>query len=301
MSTDPEPTAVTQRREEQAGGGAHFARPAGGGAHFARPAAAPALAVDEPCRGRHFFRATPGSARHALDALVAELDLISPQPSSGDHFRKAPAGVESDRPGPAAGGRVGELAPAEPAAGEHPMYLSGRARPRRRTGRRVASVAVIAGGAAVAAGFGAPQAFAYFTSHGSGTSEPVPTGQVTAASVTGVSGVADLVPGGTGAVHFTIHNPDASDITFDAVTSASVTWSSDRGCPSSVLTVVPTTFPYSLGGGVDVPARQSTGPESIPNFVRLSADAPDDCQGASFRITLTMTGDLDREGGDLDR
>jgi len=137
-------------------------------------------------------------------------------------------------------------------------------------------------------GAGCGAAYAYFTSQGSGATaasagSPAPVG-VSAASTAG-----DLVPGGTGAVTFSLSNPNAVAVTISAVSAASVASDNPAACPSSAVSVVPSSFPYTFSS-IPVPAGASGVSGSIPAFVRMSSSAPGACQGVTFSVSLTLTG-----------
>jgi hypothetical protein len=154
------------------------------------------------------------------------------------------------------------------------------------TGKRLA---VIAAGLSVVLGAGV--AFAAWTANGtgSGTAKALSAQTVT---VNASTGTADLYPGSTGAVYFTLTNTNPYSITFDKVTGASVTSSSDEvNCPKSNLSINPT-LPVT-GLSLAVGANTTSAQESVSNLVALSHSAPDGCQGKSFTISLTLTGSQD--------
>ena len=141
--------------------------------------------------------------------------------------------------------------------------------------------------AALALGLGAGAAYAYFVAGGSGTGSGAidsPAG----ITVTAATGAADLIPGGTGAVYFTLGNPNSFSSSFSSVTSASVVSSSSGSCPIGNLSVAQT-LPYSISPLV-VGANSTSGAESISDFVQLASTAPNACQGATFTVSLTLTG-----------
>lgn len=136
-------------------------------------------------------------------------------------------------------------------------------------------VAVVGSGAVAYAAWGG-------TATGPGRARATTTVQAT---ITAVDGAPDLYPGFTdGDVFFTITNPNAFEITYTAMTAATVTSSDETNCPAANVTVDPATG-LSL---VSPPGVSET--LSIADVVSMSVAAPDGCQGASFDIALTLTG-----------
>ncbi len=129
-------------------------------------------------------------------------------------------------------------------------------------------------------------AYAYFsttaTASGAGA-VAAPVGlSVQAATSTGT-----LYPGTTGTVAFTVTNPNPFAVEVTAVTAASVSSSSTATCPATDVTVAeatPLTFPPFT-----IPARTTSGTESLGDLVRLAADAPSACQGAMFTIHIELS------------
>jgi hypothetical protein len=150
-------------------------------------------------------------------------------------------------------------------------------------------LAVIASGLSVVLIAGV--AFAAWTASGtgSGTAKALSAQTVTVQASTGT---ADLYPGSTGAVYFTLNNTNPYSITFDKVTAASVTSSSDEvACPNANLSINPS-LPVT-GLTLAVGANTTSAPEHVADLVKLAHTAPDGCQGKSFTISLTLTGSQD--------
>lgn len=129
-------------------------------------------------------------------------------------------------------------------------------------------------------------AYAYFsataTTNGAGA-VAAPVGL----AVQAATGSSPLYPGTTGTVTFTVTNPNPFAVEVTALTAASVSGSSTATCPATDLTVAeatPLTF-HPLA----VPARATSGTESLGGLVRLAADAPSACQGATFTIHLELS------------
>jgi hypothetical protein len=132
-------------------------------------------------------------------------------------------------------------------------------------------------------------AWAYFTSTGTGTGS-ASTGSVVTVTLTATSGTADLLPGGKGAVHFTLNNTNPIAATFNEVSNvASIVSKDPTDCPSADATVAQT-LPYPFSPAVTVGANATSATESIANLVQLDPGAPNSCQGVTFTVTLTLSG-----------
>jgi hypothetical protein len=139
-------------------------------------------------------------------------------------------------------------------------------------------------------GLGGGSAWAYFTSTGSGTGHAT-TGTPVTVSVNAASGSADLLPGNKGAVYFTLHNTNPIGASFTKVASVSSIVSNDTAhCPSADATVGQT-LPYAFSPAVTVGANATSGTQSIANLVQLVNNAPSTCQGVTFTVTLTLSGE----------
>ena len=106
------------------------------------------------------------------------------------------------------------------------------------------------------------------------------------ATVTAVTGAADLYPGYTaGDVHFTINNTNPYPVTFTSMTSGAVTSSNEAGCASSLITVA-----NASGLSFTVPANSTSNTLTINDVVSMNSTAGDGCQGATFDVALTLAG-----------
>jgi len=97
----------------------------------------------------------------------------------------------------------------------------------------------------------------------------------------------DLYPGFVeGDVYFTITNANPYEITFTDMTAGNITVDADHAddCPATSITV------ESPVTGLSLVAPATSGQLSIDDVVTMILAAPDDCQGASFDIELTLTG-----------
>ena len=166
---------------------------------------------------------------------------------------------------------------------QHRLVMDSTAR---RLGRR--SPAILGAVVLLGLGVGGGAAYAYFTTSGLGPGS-ASVGSPVTITVTGVSGSPDLLPGGTGAVSFTLTNTNAFGATFTTVTPGATVVSQNTGaCASSNITIAPT-LPYSFSPVV-VSAGTTSVTQSIPNLVKLAPSAPTGCQGVKFTVTLTLSG-----------
>ena len=214
-------------------------------------------------------------ARHALKSETFSL--------GGDG---AGTSAETDPPTRFAAGAGAKDGSAAPADGTGPTTENDAPRTRR---RRQALIPIAAAVGAIAVGLGGGGAFAYFSAAGSGAGE-ARGGEPITASVVATTGPADLLPGGTGAVYFTLQNNSPSGGTFDVVeTGATVHSSNVALCGDSNVSIAQS-LPYLFAPPVTVSADGTSGPQSIPGLVALSPSAPSTCQGLTFTVTLTLTG-----------
>lgn len=150
----------------------------------------------------------------------------------------------------------------------------------------LAPVVGAAGGLVLCAGGGA--AFAYMA--GSSASNDTSTVSAVSIKVAGTTGSADLLPGRAGAAYFTLHNPNSFAVSFDQVASGATVVSDDSGlCASDEVSVAPT-LPFNFPTPVTVSPGGTSGTQSIPGLVELAPDAPSTCQGVTFTVTFTLSG-----------
>ena len=128
-------------------------------------------------------------------------------------------------------------------------------------------------------------AYAQWSGSATGTGRARATTSVEA-TINPADGAPDLYPGfADGDVSFTVTNPNAFAITYTDMTAGTVTSTDETNCPAANVTVEPATE-LSLAS-----PPGASGTLSIADVVTMSADAPDGCQGVSFNIALTLTGE----------
>lgn len=157
------------------------------------------------------------------------------------------------------------------------------AAPRSRRLWRIAIVLSVAGPVLLGAG-GA--AYAYLGVTGSGSASVSPQ-TITPVRVTASTGTADLVPGKTGSLYFTVTNSNSFPVSLTTLRSIKPIGSTTTtACAAANLkrAVTPT---YSVS--ITVPAT-GTVTTSLPTVVTLTSIAPTQCQGRTFTVTLVFLG-----------
>ena len=228
--------------------------------------------TDEP-RGAHVnpsdpFRSVEQRALHAVEVESLDLRQVS--------FVTA------------AGVNAGETVPRATRASRRKVGPSRRpgipTTRKRRWG--LAPVVGAAGGLALGIGGGAAFAFVADSSASNNTS----TVNAVAVKVVGTTGSADLLPGRAGAASFTLHNPNSFGLTFDQVAlGATVVSDNAELCGNDFVSIAPT-LPFTLPTPVTVGPDGTSGTQVIPDLVKLASDAPSTCQGVTFTVTLTLSG-----------
>lgn len=103
-------------------------------------------------------------------------------------------------------------------------------------------------------------------------------------TVVGGSATADLHPGSSGDLAVELDNPNDYAVRFTSVAGGSVS-PSVPSCPSGAVAL--------MAGPVDVvvPAGADDHPAVLDDVVRMDRSAPDGCQGATFSIEVSLTGE----------
>lgn len=161
------------------------------------------------------------------------------------------------------------------------------------TRRRWGLVTVAGAAGALVVGLGGGGAFAYLdagTGHGSGSGKTTAAAAPVTAAITATTVTSGLLPGRAGAAFFTLHNTDPSDSPFDQVVPGATVVSDNTGlCPSSYVSIAQT-LPYTFSPPITVSPGGASGVQTIPGLVKLAANAPSTCQGVTFTVTLTLSG-----------
>jgi hypothetical protein len=248
--------------------GTHAMKSQPRGAHVMRGHAL----TDEP-RGAHVdpsdpFRSVEQRALHAVEVESLDLPQVSVVTAVGVN-----AGETAPRATRASRREAGSTTrPGIPTTRKHRWGL--------------APVIGAAGGLALGLGGGA--AFAFVAD--SSASNDASTTSAVAVKVVGTTGSADLLPGRAGAASFTLHNPNSFALTVDQVApGATVVSDNAELCPSDLVSIAPT-LPFTLPTPVTVSPDGTSGTQSIPDLVQLASNAPSTCQGVTFTVTFTLSG-----------
>jgi hypothetical protein len=154
-----------------------------------------------------------------------------------------------------------------------------RGRRRRRAGVVIAAYTAVA--VVAAAGVG----YALWTASGTGSGEAKAKSAV-ALTVSAGTASAQLYPGASGDVVFSLTNPNPYNVSLTGWSGATVTSTSDTvGCPASNFTInagsiTPTTITGSNG----------TGTVTVTNGITMVSAAPNACQGVTVTVNATLTG-----------
>ena len=97
---------------------------------------------------------------------------------------------------------------------------------------------------------------------------------------------ADLYPGASGALQFTVTNANPYPVSLTSMTAGTITSGDPTNCPSTNITVSGGTLVTPIA----VPAAGTSAAISVPSKVLMAAAAPDGCQGVTFTIAITLTG-----------
>jgi len=146
-----------------------------------------------------------------------------------------------------------------------------------------ASLAVAASVAAMAIAGGATTFGAWTVSGtGDGYAKAVTASNLTLNDVSGTT-VADLYPGGTGAVKFSVTNPNAFAVTITGVAANGAATSDDAGCTTTGVTFTSTT------GLTQAVAAGATATFTLAGKAAMSNASLNACQGDIFTLPVTLT------------
>lgn len=150
-----------------------------------------------------------------------------------------------------------------------------RRRSRRVVVGSIGAATVLAGGAV---------AYAAWNVTATGPTQAASAAAVSA-SISAATAAAELYPGASAAVYFTVTNPNDFPVTFTTATFGTVTSSDQTACPAGNVTASNKT-----GLTIRVPAKTTSGPLTISAAVTMATDAPDGCQNKLFTVPATLTG-----------
>ena len=146
--------------------------------------------------------------------------------------------------------------------------------------RKAVVVALVSGLVVVGAGVG----YANWSASGSGSGQ-AKSGSAVSVTVAAATGTADLYPGASGAVFFTLNNTNPYPVRFTSATFGTVTADDSTACP---VTNVSTTNKSGLT--LDVAANTTSATLSVPAAITMASNAPDGCQSRTFTVAVTLSG-----------
>lgn len=132
----------------------------------------------------------------------------------------------------------------------------------------------------MALGFGASEAYGYFTGGGSAAgSSAVAAGDQPITIQTNASPGTLLYPGGTGDLVITATNPNSVPVQITALTLGTIT-----GCTTPAIIL---TSPSTGYLPLTIPANASNQRLVLPGALSMGTSASSDCQGVAFTIPLS--------------
>jgi len=164
--------------------------------------------------------------------------------------------------------------------------MTGRLRPARRASGRTRRGVVLLLAVVAGLGIGTGTGWAYFstTGHGAGTAQAGRLSVQVLDAGDGSSAVsAALLPGEQGPATIRVHNTQPVALTLLAVTATGPARTSASGCDPAALQF------HDQAGLALILEPGSTQDLQLPDAVSLSVDAGPGCQGASFRIPVSVT------------
>jgi predicted ribosomally synthesized peptide with SipW-like signal peptide len=229
-------------------------------------------------RGAH-VRGDDPLAGAAWDAHLAEDDALAAQ-VRGAHVKTDDPLAASFSPGNASI----TTDPAEPSETRANRSEAGTV-PAKARRRRWGLVPVAGAVGALAAGLGGGGAYAYFTSHGTGTgSATAGTLQAVTVQAATISPSTPLYPGVTGDVVLKVNNPNAFALSLVSVSYGTITAVGGIGaCTTTGITLnTPTNLPYTINAS-------GTTSVDLAGAATMGSSSQTGCQGATFSIPVTIT------------
>lgn len=164
-------------------------------------------------------------------------------------------------------------------------------RRRRRTVRALAPVLVLAVGTA------GGTAYAYWSAEGAGTATVKSTTAQPLVVAARAAVAADLYPGRTVGLGFTLSNPNIYPVELTTLTGLAITSDDEVSCPGGTYLSVPPEVTTGLSAGgyvlptpIPVAAEASGTAAELAGLVTMSTSAPDGCQGRTFTVELAFSG-----------
>ena len=155
--------------------------------------------------------------------------------------------------------------------------------PSGRRGLRLSARAVSVSTVAVVVVAGGGLAYAAWSVTAAGSSQARSTTPVQS-TVTASLAAADLYPGASAPVYFTVTNNNSFPVSFTAASFGTVTSDDPTACPASNVTVTNQAISVSLQPGVTSAVQTPAG------AVTMSGTAPTGCQGRTFTVATTLAG-----------
>ena len=153
----------------------------------------------------------------------------------------------------------------------------------RRSRRR--TLLIVSGAAAVVLLTGSSIAVALWGASATGTGSAKAVTAQDLTIVAQASPTPDLYPGASGALQFTITNPNPYPVSLTSWATGTITSDSGACAPSNVSASSGT-----LGAPIAVAAGATSAALSIAAAVTMAAGAPNACQGVTFTVALTLSG-----------
>jgi hypothetical protein len=130
-------------------------------------------------------------------------------------------------------------------------------------------------------------AYGFWTVTGNGQADDKAVTAQTLTITAAASPTADLFPGGTGALQFTVTNPNPFGVSLTSLSTTTVTSSDPTNCPAANVTAA--AGPTSITA-IAVAAHATSPVQSVPGVVSMVTAAPNGCQGVTFTVTATLSG-----------
>lgn len=130
-------------------------------------------------------------------------------------------------------------------------------------------------------------AYGFWTVLGTGQGSDKATSSLSLTITAALSPTADLFPGGSGALQFTVTNPNPFGVSLTSLSTTTVTSSDPTNCPATNVTA--TAGPTAITA-ISVAANATSPVQSIPGVVAMATTAPNGCQGVTFTVSATLSG-----------